>query len=174
MRILILLVSLLTFQTINAQWVESSMASCEDLAFNRKVNKLLNYSVDVISVQQLKDSIDNYLVLDTREFEEYAISHIPGAAFFGYNSPKWESLESISKDQKIVVYCSVGYRSEKIGEKLIRKGFQNVSNLYGSIFEWANQGYPIEDPRGRRTNEVHTYNKKWSKWLSNEDYKSIY
>ncbi|MBC8047867.1 MAG: rhodanese-like domain-containing protein, partial [Fimbriimonadaceae bacterium] len=75
-------------------------------------------------------------------------------------------LGSISNDEKIVVYCSVGYRSEKITEKLIAAGYTNVSNLYGGIFEWMNQENNIVDANGELTNKIHAYSKIWGVWLS--------
>ncbi|MBU0695313.1 MAG: rhodanese-like domain-containing protein, partial [Bacteroidetes bacterium] len=71
----------------------------------------------------------------------------------------------IPKDAIVVVYCSVGYRSEKIAEKLIHDGYKNVFNLYGGIFEWGNEGNPIYKDNGIQTTEIHTYNKKWAKWV---------
>ena len=63
----------------------------------------------------------------------------------GYDDFDVKRLEEISKNTKIVTYCSVGYRSERIGEKLMKQGFTDVSNLKGSLFKWANQGYELED-----------------------------
>jgi len=171
---MLLSLSLLMSFVVFGQWTESPMASCEDADFNRKVNKMLNYSVDVISVTDLKDSLDNYTLLDARELNEYLVSRIPGALHFGYDNPKWDLLDMLDKDSKIVVYCSIGYRSEKIGEKLLKQGFTQVQNLYGSIFEWANQGCDLEGPRKRQTNRVHTYNKKWSQWVLNEAVEKVY
>ena len=65
----------------------------------------------------------------------------------------------------MVVYCTVGYRSERIGEKLQKMGFQDVHNLYGGITEWVNQGHKVVDPEGNETPKVHTYSKDWGKWL---------
>ena len=42
-------------------------------------------------------------------------------------------------------------RSEKIGKKLLDMGYTNVKNLYGSIFEWANQGNILVDQKGSET-----------------------
>ena len=74
-------------------------------------------------------------------------------------------MNGISKDATIIVYCSVGYRSEKITKKLNKMGYKNVSNLYGGIFEWVNQGHKVYDDKNNNTLKVHTYNKRWSKWL---------
>jgi len=65
-----------------------------------------------------------------------------------------------------VVYCSVGVRSEIIAHRIIEKGYTNVYNLYGGIFEWKNNGFQVMDTLGNTTEKVHTYNKEWSKWLT--------
>ena len=164
--------ALLAIQSLSVaaqQWVESPMAHCENPEFNRKVSKLLNFSVDVIGVNDIKDNLQDYTILDIREPEEYKVSHIPGAQFFGYKNPSWEKLNDLDKDESIVLYCSIGYRSEKMGEKLIKKGFTNVRNLYGSIFEWANQGLPMENIKNETVPKVHGYNKRWSKWVNNQE-----
>src|SRR6185295_10757461 len=66
--------------------------------------------------------------------------------------------------QPMVIYCSVGYRSSALAEKLQKAGFTNVYNLEGSIFNWANEGRPVY--RGTNTvAEVHPYSAKWGKLL---------
>jgi rhodanese-related sulfurtransferase len=103
--------------------------------------------------------------LDTREKEEYVVSHIKNALWVGYKDFDLKRLGNISRQTPIVVYCSVGYRSEKVGEKLIKAGYTNIHNLYGSLFEWFNQGHPVYNNHGDRTAAVHTYSRRWGKWL---------
>ena len=113
---------------------------------------------------QVKDEVT---LLDTREPDEYAVSRIEGAINVGYN--KFSSEEVLNQlkpgDELIVVYCSLGIRSEKIGEKLKKAGFQNVRNLYGGIFEWKNNDYPVVDSEGNTTEKVHPFSRVWGKWL---------
>ena len=78
-----------------------------------------------------------------------------------------DSLKNIQKNSRIIVYCSVGYRSERIGEQLLANGYSNVTNLYGGIFEWVNSDYPVVDTNNVKTNKVHAYSKLWGKWLKN-------
>jgi rhodanese-related sulfurtransferase len=54
-----------------------------------------------------------------------------------------EVVADLPREAPVIVYCSVGYRSEKIGEKLQKLGFQNVHNLYGGIFQWKNDGFEV-------------------------------
>lgn len=126
-------------------------------------------------MEELSDeNLNDYLILDAREKEEYNISHIQNAEYIGYNKFDITSLDDVDKTQAIVVYCSIGYRSEKIGEKLQKAGFTNVYNLYGSIFEWVNQGNEVVTLEKQSTSEIHTYNKNWSKWVFNKKYKKVW
>jgi rhodanese-related sulfurtransferase len=125
-------------------------------------------------VTELKNGLGEVLLLDVREKQEFEVSHIPGAQWAGYNDFDISAYDEISKDQPIVVYCSVGYRSEKVGETLRNAGYSNVRNLYGSLFEWVNQGNVVEEKGGHPTTRIHTYNRKWSQWMFNENYVKVW
>jgi rhodanese-related sulfurtransferase len=151
-----------------AQEPHQEKANCMDLKFDNRVNELLSFTVPVMDVEELKNDKDNVIILDAREKEEYDISHIEGAKYIGYNQFSKKDMKAIPKDAKIVVYCSVGYRSEKIGEQLQKMGYTDVNNLFGSIFEWVNRGNEVVDKNGNTTVKVHTYNKKWSQWVKQD------
>ena len=153
----------LLFVACNGQ-VPSSRAHCQNADFDKKVANMLSFSVKTISPNDVKRQSD-ILILDARERSEYDVSHLPNAVFIGYSNFEKKTLDSIARDRPIVVYCSIGYRSEKIGEKLQKQGFSKVYNLYGSIFEWVNQGNPVVDKNNQPTKKVHTYNKAWSRWV---------
>jgi rhodanese-related sulfurtransferase len=135
--------------------------------FDRKLQSLYKNTVPLIRSESLVTEISkqNVIILDTRSAEEFQVSHISGALFLDYDSFKPENIKNINKKSKIIVYCSVGYRSERIGERLLKLGFTDVSNLYGGIFDWINDGNPVVNTSGIRTDSVHTYNKEWSKWV---------
>ena len=63
-----------------------------------------------------------------------------------------------------MVYCSVGYRSSILAEKLQDLGFTRVYNLEGSIFKWANEGRPLAQDQ-TPVQKVHPYNTDWGKLL---------
>ena len=116
------------------------------------------------SLQKWLQTGKSIVILDTREPGEYKVSHIQGARSVGYDKFKIGSVKDIPKNSKVIVYCSVGYRSERIGEKLKDEGFVDVYNLYGGIFEWKNRGLPIYD-QDNQTDSIHAYSKKWGVWL---------
>lgn len=132
------------------------------------LKKMLVGSVPFISTGVLADSIKyepDWLILDSREFVEFKISHLPNAKWVGYEDFSVCSVSGTPKDTNVVVYCSIGVRSEKIGEKLIASGFSNVWNLYGGIFAWANEHKTLIEPNQTPTLAVHGYNQKWAKLL---------
>ena len=153
----------LLFGSCTAQ-IPSDRAHCTNPEFDAKVTSMLNFSVPTVSVAQLKN-MSNAFLIDARSEKEFDVSHIQGAHFLNYDHPDFKILETIPKNTPIVVYCSIGYRSEKIAKKLQTQGFTNVKNLFGSIFEWVNTENLVVDSTGKTVNRVHTYNKQWSKWV---------
>ena len=133
--------------------------------FDKKISKTINFTIPVMGVDELKEMQEDVVLFDARPQSEYEVSHIKGAKRIGFKKIDKAALAGIDKDEQIVVYCSIGYRSEKVGEKLKKMGFKNVYNLYGSIFEWVNQGNEVVDKDEKVTEKVHTYNKQWSKWV---------
>ncbi len=127
-----------------------------------------NKSIPYISVQELAMPITNAIILDAREPSEYNISHIKKATLVGYKHFNLDEVVKryFNKDDKIVVYCSIGIRSETIAEQLKKAGYTNVFNLYGGIFEWKNNNFPIVDLEENETEKIHAFNKSWSKWIT--------
>ena len=127
-------------------------------------------SVPYISVQELAMPKTDAVIIDAREVEEYNVSHIKNAISVGYDFFDLEKVTEAIKDknQLIVVYCSLGIRSEKVAEQIKSSGYTNVFNLYGGIFEWKNVDFPVYNEIGE-TNKVHGFSKEWSIWLKKGD-----
>ncbi|MGB0880150.1 MAG: rhodanese-like domain-containing protein [Polaribacter sp.] len=147
------------------------LLTSSSLFSQEKLDKLLNKwnlkNIPYISVEELAMPKTKAILLDAREEKEFKVSHIKDAICVGYNNFKIKkTLKKLpNKNAKIVVYCSLGIRSEAIAHKLIQKGYTNVYNLYGGIFEWKNNNFTVLDIKGNKTEKVHTFNKSWSKWL---------
>lgn len=102
------------------------------------------------------------VLLDIRTAAEYEVSHLQKAQRVQPGSPA--SAIQISKDQPIVTYCSIGYRSGAFAQILERAGYRHVLNLEGSIFKWANQDRPVYRD-GKQVEKVHPYNEMWGRLL---------
>ena len=147
---------------------------CLNPKFEETVINYLSFDVPTLTVMEFKQDFKKFTIMDAREKEEFKTSHIPGAINVGYDKFDLDNYLELDKDKPIVVYCSIGYRSEKIAKILSDEGFNNVYNLFGSIFEWANRGNFLEDENGIQTQKVHTYSKSWSKWIDNPSIKKVY
>ena len=124
-------------------------------------------SVPYISVQELAMPKTDAIILDAREMKEYHVSHLKNAIYVGYDNFEIDFVQQklTNKKSKIVVYCSLGIRSEDIAEKLKKAGYTNIFNLYGGIFEWKNNNFTIYDSEEKETENVHIFNEVWGKWL---------
>jgi rhodanese-related sulfurtransferase len=111
------------------------------------------------------------ILLDVRTAEEYAVSHLPEARRVDLKTQALRSLQ-LPIDAPIVAYCSVGYRSSRLVDRLQSAGYTNVANLEGSIFEWANAAKPVyrsvqaggsdhDDCIEQQVQQVHPYNTFW-------------
>jgi len=99
------------------------------------------------------------LLFDVRTKAEFEVSHLAGAQRIEPGSEA--KLVAVPGDSEIVTYCSVGYRSAAFAKRLRTAGFTHVSNLEGSIFQWANENRPLVDARNEPTNKVHPCNRLW-------------
>ncbi len=143
--------------------------ACGQTSYDKKLESLYNHTVPLISADSLsqRTKADDLIILDTRTPKEYAVSHLPNAILVDYDRFRPKDVKNLNKDAPVIVYCSVGYRSERIGEKMQKMGFKEVKNLYGGIFAWKNSAYSVINSSGAETDSVHTYNKNWSQWLLN-------
>lgn len=120
-------------------------------------------AVETVSAAELVSSYDSDsrylpLIIDVREQEEFAVSHLSQAR----NLKSAAEIAALVSDKSmpIVVYCSVGYRSAGVAAELESLGYSNVKNLQRSIFGWAMDGLPLENERGA-TELVHPFNRIW-------------
>ena len=136
-------------------------------SLDKLIKKYNTESIPYISVNSLNTIKNDVVLLDAREQNEYDVSHLKNAVFVGYDSFNLKkTLKKLpNKNTKIVVYCSLGIRSEEIAEKLKKVGYTNVLNLYGGIFEWKNNNYNVFSSEGKATEKVHTFSEEWKKWL---------
>lgn len=132
-------------------------------AFDTMLEGLLEHDVPELSVNQVASN-DAAVFLDARSLEEYEVSHIPDAHYVGYEDFSIERVPQVAPDALVVVYCSVGYRSEEITRRLRNAGIEKAGNLYGGIFQWVYEGHTVVNAEGA-TKQVHGYDKIWGLWL---------
>ena len=87
--------------------------------------------------KQMIDEMDDELILDVREQEEYDEKHISDAVLFPVGMIDEETAEGIipEKDTPVLVYCRSGNRSKTASQKLAELGYTQVYE-FGGIKDW--------------------------------------
>lgn len=155
-----------TFQFVYI-FIFLSYTGCSQKKLDRTLRVLNKESIPYIQISEAVEK-DSVVFLDTREIGEFEVSHLKNAVWVGYDTFDTQIVKDSFPDANtpIVVYCSIGVRSENIGEKLQKLGYTNIQNLYGGIFKWKNMGNPVFDSIGNETEKVHVFNKLWGKLLT--------
>ena len=138
---------LLTIDTLHNQQAVFSFKKIEE---NTNIKFLGDYSsyqdtsclltsIETISVDELAESLEDVVLLDVREQNEFTICHLPNALLIPLDRLK-ESVSEIPRDKKVVIYCHHGSRS-KSALKILSDdyGFKNLVSLEGGINEWTNE-----------------------------------
>ncbi len=134
----------------------------------RSVISLRFPGVEWVERRELSDWMaagdDSMLVLlDARSEEEFRVSHLRAARRVD-PAAEASSLAGLPRDARIVVYCSVGYRSAAVARRLTRAGYERVYNLEGGIFGWANEDRELH--RGEEpASQVHPFDRTWGRLL---------
>jgi rhodanese-related sulfurtransferase len=125
--------------------------------------------------EKMKAAGTDVLVLDSREEDEFKVSHLPGAVRVPPAMPAATFAEQFGaglRGKTIVVYCSVGVRSSKFVERVAQTAMENgaakIYNLEGGIFRWHNEKRPL-DSGSSSTDEVHPYSWSWGGYLERSD-----
>ena len=124
--------------------------------------------VPSISTTALSDLLEDptrpVVLIDVREPDEFAVSHLPGAVRATSVELAATMVADAPDGAAIVAYCSVGYRSAGLVAELLARGLTQVYNLEGSIFRWANEDRPLY--RGSvPVRRVHPFDESWGALL---------
>lgn len=111
-------------------------------------------------LKSLMETRNRMFILDTREKEEFEISHIQGSKCVGYEKFTVEKVWMLDRNTTIVVYSTDGERCQHVAAYLKMMGFVDVRRIEGSIIGWVNAGYSVVDREGHDTNNVYVNDKK--------------
>lgn len=116
---------------------------------------------------------DQVYLLDIRSEAEWQVSRIAGAEYIGYRGFTLDRVAHIPGDATIVLYCAVGWRSGRVEREMRAAGFSDIRDLYGGIFRWVNDEFPVVDDTGETLN-VHGYSPRWGRWISSPGIDVVY
>ena len=100
----------------------------------------LPIEVDVHTVKQMRDQGDDFLLLDCREMEEFAVAKIAGSVLVPMSQLQERVQELQPHQQKrIIVHCHHGGRSLKVASWLRRQNFPLAQSMAGGIDAWSTE-----------------------------------
>ena len=175
--VLTLLLCVLTL--LGASGAASAHASGSAESFEEALAPLYEDADNIVSQERVLELIQDGAIgsqvylLDIRSEPEWEVSHLQGARFVGYRGFSLDDIEDIPRDARIILYCAVGWRSGRVGRIMRRAGYTDVSNMYGGILYWADQGRPMVDDDGP-THRVHGRQPRWGRWVENPDVEVVY
>ncbi len=94
--------------------------------------------------------------IDARSEAERAVSTLPEAV----SEHDYLADPGRFAGKKTVIYCTIGYRSGVLDQKLAAKGIV-AANLAAGILGWLHAGGPLVDASGVPTRRVHVYGRTW-------------
>jgi molybdopterin/thiamine biosynthesis adenylyltransferase/rhodanese-related sulfurtransferase len=102
--------------------------------------------------------LNDSLVLDVREPDEYEQGAIPGALHIPRGHLEGQVEGKIAdKAQPIIVHCASGFRSAFAAKTLKDLGYTNVVNLAGGFNKWKDEGRPWSTPRTLTAEQRNRY-----------------
>ena len=114
----------------------------------------------------------NLVLIDVRQTKEQEISMLPHAMTTAEFAEHFR--HGIPQGKRIVVYCTIGYRSGKYAEQLEAMKIKS-ENLEGGILMWSFAGGKLRcrNTRGEwvETNRIHVYDGEWN--LVHPDYVGV-
>jgi rhodanese-related sulfurtransferase len=134
----------------------------------------MKYDVPNITYTEFNEKLNSkevadILIFDTREEEEFEMSHIQSAVYVNPDMSIDRFIKAFGnaiKEKHLIFYCSVGDRSsnfiERVWEQALKEGAASLSNLRGGIFRWYNEGLPVYKGK-HETDDIHPYDEAWGK-----------
>jgi monothiol glutaredoxin len=86
-------------------------------------------------LKRRRDSGEAMILVDVRTPEERAMAHIEGAALLDQELSR--KLESLDPSTMMVFHCHHGFRSQRVAQEFVQRGFRNIYNLMGGIDAWS-------------------------------------
>ncbi len=102
---------------------------------------------NVPEVKKRLDAGDKFVLVDTREDNEWARGHLPGAIHLCKGIIERDIEAAVpDKSAEIILYCGGGFRSALAADNLQKMGYTNVISMDGGWRGWTESGFPVEKP----------------------------
>ena len=99
------------------------------------------HKATLLTPEELNEKVDaqtSFVLIDVRDKEAFEKEHIVSAINMPIDTVR-DSLDSLNKEDEIIVYCTGGQSATVAQDILINNGFTNVSNLTGGLSNYKVQ-----------------------------------
>ena len=125
---------------------------------SRELLKKVKAEIQEVDGAEAQARLDDSLVLDVREPDEYEQGAIPGALHIPRGHLEGQ-VEGKVPDHStpIIVHCASGFRSAFAAKTLQDLGYENVVNLAGGFNKWKDEGRPWKVPQTLTAEQRNRY-----------------
>ena len=103
----------------------------------------LPVDIDVLTVKQMQDAGERFILIDCREPDEFAQASIEGSLPMPMRTiPSRIAELEAHREERMIVHCHHGGRSARVTAWLREQGFDNAQNMAGGIDAWSQQVDP--------------------------------
>jgi sulfur-carrier protein adenylyltransferase/sulfurtransferase len=107
---------------------------------------------------EVEPRLDDVVLLDVREADEYEQGAIPGALHLPRGQLEFQVEGRIpDKSAPVVVYCAAGVRSAFAAKTLTDLGYSDVVSLVGGFNRWKDEGRPWKTPQALSSEQRNRY-----------------
>jgi len=102
-----------------------------------------------VSSAEAQSLLGKRIVIDVREYDEYAAGHLPGAINIPRGVLEFKIgmvPECANKSGAFLLYCRTSGRAALSTVQLQKIGYENVISMAGGFEVWNNEGRPTEKP----------------------------
>jgi len=102
-----------------------------------------------VSTGEALGMLGKRVIIDVREYDEYAAGHLPGAINIPRGVLEFKIgmvPECANKEGAFLIYCRTSGRAALSAVQLQRIGYSNVISMGGGFEAWNNERRPTEKP----------------------------
>lgn len=102
-----------------------------------------------INTNDAQAMLGKRIVIDVREYDEYAAGHLPGAINIPRGVLEFKIgmvPECANKSGAFLIYCRTSGRAALSAVQLQKIGYENIVSMAGGFEAWNNEGRPTEKP----------------------------
>ncbi|MCX8017282.1 MAG: rhodanese-like domain-containing protein [Rhodocyclaceae bacterium] len=102
-----------------------------------------------ISPAEAQAQLGKRVIIDVREYDEYAAGHLPGAINIPRGILEFKIgmvPECADKDGAFLLYCRTSGRAALSAVQLQKLGYRDIVSMAGGFEAWNNENRPTEKP----------------------------